>query len=429
MAGLLLGCIADDLTGATDLANTLVRRGMRTALAIGVPDRAEAPEGVDAMVVALKSRTIEPDLAVAQAMAALGYLRRAGAGQIVFKICSTFDSTDRGNIGPVADALRAGLGAGFAVVCPAFPENGRTVYQGHLFVGDRLLSESSMRDHPLTPMTDADLVRVLGRQTRGKVGLVPCVDVRRGPGAIAAALGRLRAGGWAYAIVDALEDGHLIDIGAACADQALLVGGSGIALGLPDNFRRAGRLGGDAADALPDVAGHEAIIAGSCSAATLGQIAAFARDHAAIRLDTAALARDGQVAATTAAATTARLAAARLADGPVLVYASAPSAEVARTQAALGRDQAGVLIEHALAEVAAGLVAAGVRRLVVAGGETAGAVVRRLGIATLLIGPQIDPGVPWTASMAEPRLLLALKSGNFGSPDFFAKAFRMLRCR
>lgn len=423
MGGLLLGCIADDLTGATDLANTLVRRGMRTALTIGVPDRALDCAGIDAMVVALKSRTIEPDLAVAQAEAALGHMRRAGAHQIVFKICSTFDSTDRGNIGPVADALRHGLGADFAVVCPAFPENGRTVYQGHLFVGDRLLSESSMRDHPLTPMTDADLVRVLGRQTRGKVGLVAHADVRGGPAAIAAALARLRAGGAAYAIVDALDDRNLIDLGAACADQALLVGGSGMALGLPDNFRRAGRLGGEAADALPEVAGREAIVAGSCSAATLGQIEAFARDHTAIRLDVTALAGNGQVAATTAAA------AARLAEGPVLVYASAPPAEVARTQAALGRERAGQLVEQALAEVAAGLVAAGVRRLVVAGGETAGAVARRLGIATLRIGPQIDPGVPWTASTGEPRLLLALKSGNFGSPEFFTKAFRMLACR
>ncbi|MEX2650382.1 MAG: 3-oxo-tetronate kinase [Alphaproteobacteria bacterium] len=423
MSGLLLGCIADDLTGATDLANTLVRRGMGTILTIGVPEEGTDAHGATAMVVALKSRTIEPADAVAQSKAALAVLRAAGARQIVFKICSTFDSTDRGNIGPVADALLAELGANFAVVCPAFPENRRTVFNGHLFVGDRLLSESPMRDHPLTPMKDADLVRVLGRQTRNKVGLVFYGDVRHGAGAIAAALVRLRADGVTYAVVDVLEDRHLLDLGSACADQPLLVGGSGIALGLPENFRRAGLIDGEGADALPHVVGHEAIVAGSCSAATLGQIACFERDHPAIKVDVKALAA-GQQAARDAADN----AVTRLRDGPVLVYASAPPDQVADAQAALGRDHAGAMVEGALAEIAQRLVDAGVRRLVVAGGETAGAVVRRLGIKALRIGPQIDPGVPWTASTGAPELLLALKSGNFGAPDFFAKAFRVLSC-
>jgi uncharacterized protein YgbK (DUF1537 family) len=423
MSGLLLGCIADDLTGATDLANTLVRRGMRTVLTIGVPDAGADAQGADAMVVALKSRTIEPADAIAQSKAALAALRAAGARQIVFKICSTFDSTDRGNIGPVADALLADLGADLAVVCPAFPENGRTVYNGHLFVGDRLLSDSPMRDHPLTPMRDPDLVRVLGRQTRNKVGLVAHGDVRRGPDAIATALARLRSDGVTYAIVDAVEDDHLLDLGAACADRTLLVGGSGIALGLPENFRRTGALGEGRADALPNVSGYEAIVAGSCSAATLGQIAHFERDHPAIRIDVKALAAGPRAARDAASDAVARLGA-----GPVLVYASAPPDQVADAQTALGRDRAGVLAEQALADVAARLVDAGVRRLVVAGGETAGAVVRRLGIKALRIGPQIDPGVPWTASTGNPVLLLALKSGNFGTPDFFAKAFGVLSC-
>ncbi|MBX6322236.1 MAG: four-carbon acid sugar kinase family protein, partial [Rhodospirillaceae bacterium] len=241
---LLLGCIADDFTGATDLANTLVRGGMRTVQAIGVPTEGLRFADVDAVVVALKSRTIPAPEAVALSTAALRWLREAGARQFFFKYCSTFDSTDQGNIGPVADALLEALGEPFTVACPAFPENGRTVYLGHLFVGDRLLSESSMRHHPLTPMTDPDLVRVLGRQARGRVGLVPYRTVRQGPQAMRAAFDRLRAEGFRYAILDAIEDAHLRDLGAACDGMVLVTGGSGMALGLPENFRRAGLLAG-----------------------------------------------------------------------------------------------------------------------------------------------------------------------------------------
>jgi len=420
MTGLLLGCIADDLTGATDLANTLVRQGMRTVQTIGVP--ASLPDA-EAVVVALKSRTIPAAEAVAQSLGALDVLRRAGARQIVFKVCSTFDSTDAGNIGPVADALAAALGARFAIACPAFPENGRTVYRGHLFVGDRLLSESSMRTHPLTPMTDPDLVRVLGRQSRGKIGLVPYETVREGPAAITAAFRRLEGEGVAHAIVDAVENRHLLDIGEAAADLKLVTGGSGIALGLPANFRRAGLLGdAGGADALPSVGGLAAAISGSCSAATLAQVEAMKAAHPAFAVDAMALAAGRDVAGEAVA-----WARKRLESGPVLIYASAPPEAVAKVQAALGRERAGNLIEHALAEVAAGLVAAGVRRLVVAGGETSGAVVQRLGIAALRIGPQIDPGVPWTAGVGDPQLLLALKSGNFGGRDFFTKALAMTR--
>jgi uncharacterized protein YgbK (DUF1537 family) len=419
---LLLGCIADDLTGATDLANTLVRQGMRTVQVIGVPD-ADAPlPDADAIVVALKSRTIPAAEAVAMSRAALERLRTAGARQFFFKYCSTFDSTDQGNIGPVADALLADLGESFTIACPAFPENQRTIYLGHLFVGRVLLSDSSMRTHPLTPMTDANLVRVLGRQTKAKVDLVPFAVVSQGPQAVAAEFARLRAAGVAHAVVDAVEDRHLLDIGTACAELKLVTGGSGIALGLPENFRRQGLLSTTGtADALPKVAGKEAVIAGSCSAATLLQIEQMKRTRPAFAIDPVALAADEGLAGRAIA-----WARERLANGPVLIYASAPPDEVARIQQTLGRERAGELIEHALAEIAAGLVAAGGRRLVVAGGETSGAVVQRLGAKALRIGPQIDPGVPWTVSIGEPALALALKSGNFGTPDFFTKAFAML---
>jgi len=417
---LLLGCIADDLTGATDLANTLVRQGMRTVQVIGVPDDA-LPEA-DAVVVALKSRTIPAAEAVAMSRAALARLKGAGARQFFFKYCSTFDSTDAGNIGPVGDALLADLGETFTIACPAFPENNRTIYFGHLFVGRQLLSDSSMRHHPLTPMTDSDLVRILGRQTRAKVDLVPYAVVREDAPAIAEAYARLRAAGVTYAIVDAVENEHLLAIGVASADLQLITGGSGVALGLPENFRRQGLLQTDkTADALPTIPGREAVIAGSCSAATLAQVAHMSAGHPAFTVDPLAIAAGTNVAEAAIA-----WAKAQLAGGPILISASAPPTQVAQVQAQIGRERAGELVERALADIAAGLVAAGVRRLVVAGGETSGAVVQRLGIKALRIGPQIDPGVPWTASIGEPSLALALKSGNFGSPDFFTKALRML---
>ena len=421
--GPLLGCIADDLTGATDLANMLVRGGMRTVQVIGVPAPGGSLPDADAIVVALKSRTIPAPEAVEQSLAAFDRLKATGTRQYVFKYCSTFNSTDAGNIGPVADALLARLGAKFTIACPAFPENGRTIYQGHLFVGRQLLSDSSMRHHPLSPMTDANLVRVLGRQTKAKVDLVPLSVVSEGSAAIAACFSHLAAEGFAYAIVDATEDRHLLEIAAACADLPLITGGSGIALGLPENFRRKGLLaGGTDLDTAPPVGGSGAILAGSCSAATLAQIEAFATRHPLLKLDPLALA-DGEASVTDALA----WATPRLAAGPVLIYASAPPDQVATIQRKLGRDRAGALVEQALSDIAAGLVAAGVRRLVVAGGETSGAVVQRLGIATLRIGPQIDPGVPWTFSLTEPRLALALKSGNFGAVDFFEKALGMVR--
>jgi len=414
---LLLGCIADDFTGATDLANTLVKGGMTAVQVIGVAT-GPLPEA-DAVIIALKSRTAPVGEAVAQSLAACDALLAAGAKQIFWKYCSTFDSTDQGNIGPVADALLKRLGSGFALACPAFPTNGRTIYLGHLFVGNALLNESGMENHPLTPMTDANLVRVLGRQTDGAVGLVPFTTVEQGAAATRQAMMRLAEQGRRYAIVDAVTDQHLLAIGEAAAQHALITGGSGVAMGLPENFRRAGLLPtrGDAAS-LPPMQGMAAVVAGSCSRATLGQIG-LARDHVPV-LELDALATPD------AAALTARalewVAGKLAADRPVVIAASAPPEKVAALQAKLGRDAAGALIETAMAAIAEELVARGVGRLVVAGGETSGAVVQRLGVTALRIGPEIDPGVPWT--FAEPRgLHLALKSGNFGARDFFLKAF------
>ena len=418
----VLGCIADDFTGATDLAGTLVRAGMRSVQMIGVPASPAVAIEAEAVVIALKSRTIPADEAIAQSLAALDWLQAAGCRQIFFKYCSTFDSTDAGNIGPVAEALMAALGADFTIASPAFPKNRRTVFKGHLFVGDALLHESGMQDHPLTPMTDSNLVRVLARQSKSEVGLVPFDRVRAGAGAITKDFAALGDGGARMAIVDALDEDDLMRIGEACAGLPLVTGGSGVAIGLPANYRKAGLLGDPAvADALPAVEGASAILSGSCSGATQEQVRLAAERCPSFRIDPLALGAGEDLVAAAL-----DWAGSRLGADPVLITATAEPEAVKRAQDELGVERAGTVVEDALSRIAQGLVAAGARRLIVAGGETAGAVVGRLGVTGLRIGPEIDPGVPWTVTLDEPPLALALKSGNFGAPDFFLKAFEAL---
>lgn len=417
----LLGCIADDFTGATDLANMLVRGGMRTVQTIGVPEQMPAV-AADALVLALKSRTLPAADAVAQSLAALRWLRQQGCTQFFFKYCSTFDSTDAGNIGPVTDALLDALGADFTIACPAFPENGRTLFRGYLFVADGLLNESGMEHHPLTPMTDANLVRVLQRQTPSRVGLVRYDTVARGADAISERFQALRRDGVRMAIADAVSDQDLFALGEACAGLTLLTGGSGIALGLPRNFRRAGLLHaiGEAAQ-LPAVDGLSAVLAGSASKATNAQVAQWRSKRPAFRVDPLALARGEDVVRQALA-----FAQPLIGNAPVLIYATAAADEVRQVQHTLGVARAGHLVEQALAEIARGLREQGVRRFVVAGGETSGAVVQALEVRALRIGAQIDPGVPATATLDAQPLALALKSGNFGGVDFFEKALRFL---
>lgn len=420
----LLGCIADDFTGATDLSNMLVRGGMRVVQWIGVPTAAELPYDADAMVIALKSRSIPAAEAVEAALAALRSLRAAGARRFLFKYCSTFDSTDHGNIGPVAEALLEELGAEQTIFCPALPEAGRTVYLGHLFVHGRLLNESGMERHPLNPMTDANLIRVLARQSRRRVGLLSYEVVSKGPNAIAAALNNLRADDVALVIVDALNDQHLRDIADAIAGMPLVTGGSGVALGLSDAYRRRGELRSEPfIPAAPHVSGLSAILAGSCSEATQRQVATFTRQRPALAINSGRLLTDN---AEVLIRETLDWAKQHLTEAPVLIYSTAPAEQVAILQQLYGRDCVASAIERALAAIARGLIDLGVRRLIVAGGETSGAVVNALGVRALRIGPQIDPGVPWTETLGELRLALALKSGNFGSDDFFTKALEML---
>ena len=418
----LLGVIADDFTGATDIAGMLVKGGMRTIQTIGVPT--SEPENVDAVVVALKTRTIRPEDAVAQSLDALAWLKANGAQQIYFKYCSTFDSTAKGNIGPVMDALMRELKTDFTIACPAFPENGRTIFRGYLYVGDVLLSESGMKDHPLTPMIDANLVRVLKAQTAHKVGLVRYDTVAQGPEAVRERIAALRQEGVCAAVVDAVSDADLATIGAACAEMPLVTAGSGVGLGIALNHRAAGNLkhASEAAQ-LPRLAGRSAVVSGSCSLATNGQVKHWVdAGRAAIRIDALELASDAGLIARIV-----EQALEQVAKAPVLVYATAPPEEVKRVQAALGVERAGQITEAALAEVARALVErGGVSKLVAAGGESSGAVVQALGVESLRIGPQIDPGVPWTMTGGPKPIALALKSGNFGTPDFFSKALRQI---
>lgn len=425
MKKILLGCIADDFTGATDLANNLVRAGMRVVQTIGVPTQPLEAE-VDAVVVSLKTRTIAAAQACAESLAALHWLQAQGAQQIYFKYCSTFDSTPQGNIGPVIDALMRALQTDFTIATPAFPDAGRTVFKGYLFVGATLLHESGMQDHPLTPMTDPSLVRVLAPQTNHQVGLIDYTVVAQGESAIRARIDALRAEGVAIAIVDAVSNADLLRLGAALSDMPLVTAGSGVAIGLPANF---GIAPNDRASALPHVDGLQAIVSGSCSRATNAQVAAFIATGApALAIDPLRL-QQGSSAIEQVIAEALVFSQAHLAKGPVLVYSTAEPEALKHIQDQMGVHVAGQLVEQTLARIAVGLVKQGVGQLIVAGGETSGSVVQALGMTQLQIGVQIDPGVPWCAgktAVSEKTLHITLKSGNFGTPDFFSKAFHRI---
>ncbi len=426
---LLLGCIADDFTGATDLANNLVRAGMRVVQTIGVPTEPLQVQ-VDAVVVALKSRTLPPDEAVAQSLAALRWLQAQHVEQVYFKYCSTFDSwyrgDVRGNIGPVTEALMAALGCNLTIATPAFPDNQRTVFKGHLFVGDVLLSDSGMKDHPLTPMNDANLVRVLQAQCQRPVGLVDYRVMAQGADAIRTRLDQLRRDGVAVAVVDALSNDDLIRLGPALKGMPLITAGSGVAIGLPANW---GLKPTPATSQLPPPGGWQAVVSGSCSQATRGQVARFqARGGAAWAIDPLMLTDDAAVDRCVEQAVA--WATPRLTQGPVLIYSTADPVQVQAVQQQWGVQAAGERVEQTLARIAQGLVRAGVRQLVVAGGETSGACVQALQISQLQIGAQIDPGVPWChahSPLVDEALHLTLKSGNFGGEDFFHQAFVQLQ--
>ena len=417
-----LAAIADDYTGASDLANTWRRCGLNTVQTIGVPTSLEIGDA-DAVVVAHKIRSVPAESAVRTALEAYDWLAALGVEHVMYKVCSTFDSTDRGNIGPVADALRERGGAPWLLVTPAFPETRRTVYKGHLFVGDVLLSDSPLRHHPLNPMRDANLVRVLGRQSADGVGLLDLAAVR---GGVDAALGRIDAmvgAGDRSIVADALEERDLETLGEVAVRVRVSVGASGLGLGLARAIRHAGPGPGVADGGRERIGGLAAVISGSCSARTLEQITAAEGTLPVLRLDPEALvSTNGDVSH---AATWARE---RIADGPVVIAASADPETVRKVQERHGPERTGHIIEGAMADLASRLVDMGVRRLVVAGGETSGAVVDHLGVRGFRIGDEIAPGVPVVTTIGRSggELSMALKSGNFGEIDFFSRALSML---
>jgi 3-dehydrotetronate 4-kinase len=424
LAGKLsLGCIADDYTGASDLANTLTRCGLRTVQTIGVPAGDLPLPEVDAVVVSLKSRSIEASLAVGSSRASKKWLRGRGADHVLFKICSTFDSTDAGNIGPVMDALRADSGDAIVLVTPAFPATGRTVYQGNLFVGSVPLNESPLKNHPLNPMHDSNLVRVLARQSKSRIGLVDLAVVTRGADAVRARLAELTKQDVGAAIIDAVFDPDLETIGAVALDHRFSVGASGIGLGLAHAMVASGRVKPNASGAIADkpVGGPAACLAGSCSQATLQQIANAERVMPVLHLDP-----ERVIAGKEEARRAVAWAEERIKNGPVLIASSSTPADVSALQSRHGRDAAGHAIEQAMADLAEALVAAGVRRLVVAGGETSGAVVDRLKIPAFLVGAEISAGVPVLRAVGGGEMLIALKSGNFGGPEFFSDALSLM---
>ncbi|MBX5039496.1 four-carbon acid sugar kinase family protein [Rhizobium lentis] len=420
-----LGSIADDYTGASDLANTLTKNGLRTVQTVGIPDPALALPDVDAVVISLKIRSVPASEAVTAATEAERWLRERGAHHVLYKICSTFDSTDAGNIGPVTEALSDAAGGGSVLVTPAFPETGRTVYLGHLFVGGQPLNESPLKDHPLNPMHDANLVRVLTRQSRGSVGLLDLANVAAGPAAARARFDALRPTGVSMAIADAIFERDLETLGEIALEMPVSTGASGLGLGLARALVRSGRISGSetAEDIIRPVGGLSAIVAGSCSQATLRQLDVAERSMPVLRLDPERLlAGPDEITAAISWAGD------RLSAGPVIIAASAAPETVSRLQRQYGREASGHAIETATSMIAAELVERGVRRLVVAGGETSGAAVDRLAIPAFLIGPEIAPGVPIlrTLGNAKGDMLLALKSGNFGGDDFFAAALAMM---
>jgi 3-dehydrotetronate 4-kinase len=426
-AGLILGVIADDFTGATDIGGMLVRGGMRVVQTVGTPSpELMAAIDADAVIIALKSRSIAADEAVQQSLEACRVLRDHGAQCIYFKYCSTFDSTPEGNIGPVAEALADYLGATFIPYVPSLPENGRSIFHGHMFVFDKLLNESPMRNHPLNPMTDSNLVRWLDQQTRDGVDLLPLSVIEKGAAAVTAHCDTLADGGQRHIIADTVRDANFAVMAEAFVDCPLITGGSGLATALAR--LHGGTTGPDDARILTPAKGRKLILAGSASAMTLVQIDDFiAKGGPAKRLEPRELAKDAGLVKVAI-----DWAGAQSADRPILIYGSGTPEQVRASQAELGREKAGEILERALSDIAVALHDDSnhpARQMIVAGGETSGAVVAALGVKALRIGPEIGPGVPWTEAQDEHGGTLghlALKSGNFGAADFFTRAFDFL---
>ncbi len=408
-----IGVIADDFTGATDIAGFLVAGGLTTTQMIGVPD-ADAQVDADAVVISLKSRSTPAAEAVADSLAALDWLRARGCAQIYQKYCSTFDSTAEGNIGPVADALMAALGTDITVICPALPVNGRSVYLGHLFVGQDLLQDSGMRDHPITPMRDSSLIRLMEGQAQGRCGLVDAATVDQGPQAVRDRIAALRADGVRYVVLDTISDAHLATLGQAVADMALVTGGSGLGYGIARAV--SGGADAQAQDAGAPLAGPAVVISGSCSVMTNRQVAAYRALAPTLDVDVDRCLADAEAYG----AELAEWVLVQPQGRAPMITATTDPARLREIQAQHGAT-ASEAVERTFAVAAARLAEGGITRFIVAGGETSGSVTQALQVTGFAIGPQIAPGVPWIRAVDKP-LSLALKSGNFGAETFFTDA-------
>jgi 3-dehydrotetronate 4-kinase len=413
----MLGAIADDVTGGTDLGSVLRRAGLSVVQTLGVPQ--DAIPSADAVVISLKTRTAPVADAVENSLAAADRLISESATQLYFKYCSTFDSTEKGNIGPVIDALLDRLGESFTIACPAYPALSRTTYASHLFVQGELLSESPMRHHPLNPMTDSNLVRVLARQSRGPVGGIGLETVEAGAVELRCRFDALAAS-TRVAIVDALFDRHVDVIGEAAIGLHLVTGGAALggALARARVRTRSQTVGRpDHATAWSSTNGRVAILSGSCSSATQLQVRVLAGSVPSRVVDPLAIANKPSELLGLS-----EWARCQSRQGPVLVYSTNRPEQVADVQTRLGRSASAGLIESAFGHIAQTLASDGVRTFVVAGGETSGAVLNALGVRMIEFGDEIEPGVPWTRSLEPAGFTLALKSGNFGGPDFFLHA-------
>ncbi|HDJ1438911.1 TPA: four-carbon acid sugar kinase family protein [Serratia rubidaea] len=413
---MLLGVIADDFTGATDIASFLVENGLSTVQLNGVPD-SDAAVDAQAVVISLKSRSCPAEQAVAQSLQALAWLQRQGCQRFYFKYCSTFDSTARGNIGPVTDALLDALGESQTVISPALPVNGRTVYQGYLFVMDQLLSESGMRNHPVTPMTDSNLLRLMEAQAAGRCGLIDAAVMDTGADGVRARLQQLAQQGVRYVVLDTLNEQHLLTQGAALKTMKLVTGGSGLAIGLARQWAQPGQTQAQAAGAPQ---GEKAVVlSGSCSTMTNKQVARYRQQAAAQAIDVARCIGEDERARY--ARELSDWVQAQRGDLAPLLYATAEPEALRQTQQQYGVDTASQAVEALFAALVQLLHQAGFRRFIVAGGETSGVVTQALAIRGFHIGPCISPGVPWVRAIEQP-VSLALKSGNFGDENFFARA-------
>ena len=421
-----LGIIGDDFTGSSDIANNLKKSGMQVSMYAGVPNllpEETKKEQTDAAVIALKTRTAPIEDAIRESLEALSWLKDCGCEQFIFKYCSTFDSTKEGNIGPVTDAIMEKLNTDFTIACPSFPDAGRTVYFGHMFVNGKPLNESGMENHPLTPMTDHNLVRWLGYQTKNNVGLVDSQTISEGENSVKDKRENLKKNGYKYAIIDTIKNDDFDIICNAVKNLPLLTGGSGIALGLPKIYKDRGLLSASNFQ-IPENNSNAIILSGSCSITTINQINIYKENNPSFYISPDEVINDKDLIEKVLS---------WIKDNETqspLVYSSSDIKSVSEKQKQYGQELLANKFEKFFELLSKKLVKDNFGTFISAGGETSGAVIKGLGIQELKIGKEISHGVPalWSPeSNGNKPVSVTLKSGNFGQDDFFTRALKALK--